>query len=94
MSSFTTSDGRGPLPSTIVSSNKIAAIIFPLLYNRCGGFVGGVGRRYSQAKEGLVAWAPSVFASTSSISTMFCGSLASSFWAVGASMPLDVVKSR
>ena len=49
---------------------------------------------YSQAKEALVDWEPSIFTTTTSVPTMFVGSLFSTFWGVGASMPLDVVKSR
>jgi len=49
---------------------------------------------YSQTKEFLVEAAPNVFPTTTSISTLFCGSVFSAFWAIGASMPLDVVKSR
>ena len=49
---------------------------------------------YGPTKEQLVILQPSVFTSTSSIPTMFCGALFSAFFAISASMPLDVVKSR
>lgn len=49
---------------------------------------------YSQAKDFFVQRWPYVFTSQTSIPTMFIGSMCSAFFAVGASMPLDVVKSR
>ena len=49
---------------------------------------------YGPTKMKLVESNPSVFPTTSSISTMFVGANISAFFAVGASMPLDVVKSR
>ena len=49
---------------------------------------------YGPTKMKLVELHPSLFPCTSSISTMFMGANISAFFAIGASMPLDVVKSR
>ena len=49
---------------------------------------------YGPAKSKLVELQPNIFITTSSISTMFVGANISAFFAISASMPLDVVKSR
>ena len=49
---------------------------------------------YGPIKSKLVEIQPSVFMKTTSISTMFIGANISAFFAIGASMPMDVVKSR
>jgi solute carrier family 25 oxoglutarate transporter 11 len=70
--------GRG-----VVNSSLRAAVL--------NGFQLGT---YSQAKEVLVETSPALFTSPNSIPTMFVGATFSAFLGVGASMPLDVVKSR
>ena len=49
---------------------------------------------YSQAKEELMCRFPAVFHGPTTVPTMFVGSMMSAFFGVGASMPLDVAKSR
>lgn len=73
---------RGLLRGVINSSIRAAVV---------NGFQLGL---YSTAKKKLVKVQPILFKTTSSISTMFCGAMISSFFAVSASMPMDVVKSR
>jgi len=76
-------EGLAGLGRGVVNSSARAAVLNAALLST-----------YSGAKEALVEWNPRIFTSTTSIPTMFVGSLFSTFWAVGAAMPLDVVKSR
>eukprot|EP00750_Incisomonas_marina_P007370 INCI1488.2.p1 GENE.INCI1488.2~~INCI1488.2.p1 ORF type:complete len:255 (+),score=37.50 INCI1488.2:267-1031(+) len=76
-------EGLAGLSRGVVNSTARAAVLNSVLL-----------ATYSQAKEQLVEWQPSIFTSTTSIPTLFFGSLFSAFFGVGAAMPLDVVKSR